>query len=502
MEDFLRELKSATSLYFLYGDSGVGKTRLMQELGRNRMPDARIRWVNLSPDDSDDESSEAGSAAIEAIFSSAQSGDIIVADQFEAALKKTRHQLFLSWSTDGVDKQVPLVIASGSEGFNELRQLSQQYQVRVKSFQLMPFSADEVEAFLGFYLFPEHPVDKLSMPAALRKQFAAAQGIVGKIIEIADRESERIKSSTKLDTESVRKGGRIIATVLVLFGLAIAGGWYYLGLQTGEMPTRAVTATETEVVTISEAPVDSEPMVNTEETVAAAPVVIPEAAIELDVEPTSNEVISQPEATEDSESDVDQVSPVESASTEMAEDTFAHEPEPTSANDAPEEEQDGILVISEPGTANDQEAVIVEEAEIVEVTVVDNVIADPNQPGISDEERFKRDLESSRNWLDGNNDSIGTNQILMLSYKTFDVGVYYEYVASLASQQVDTSRLRVFKTLTGKREVYSVFYGEYESRHAARLAQNDLPEVLRKISPIPRSAGGIMAEIQRLEVEN
>jgi AAA+ ATPase superfamily predicted ATPase len=186
MEDFLRELKSATSLYFLYGDSGVGKTRLMRELSRNRMPDARIRWVNLSPDGSGEESSEAGSAAIEAIFSSAQSGDIIIADQFETALKKTRHQLFLSWSTDGVDKQVHLVIASGSEGFNELRQLSQQYQVRVKSFQLMPFSADEVEAFLGFYLFPEHPVDKLSMPAALRKQFAATQGVVGKIIEIAD----------------------------------------------------------------------------------------------------------------------------------------------------------------------------------------------------------------------------------------------------------------------------------------------------------------------------
>ena len=90
----------------------------------------------------------------------------------------------------------------------------------------------------------------------------------------------------------------------------------------------------------------------------------------------------------------------------------------------------------------------------------------------------------------------------MLSFNTFDAAVYYEYVASLASQQVDTSRLRVFKTLTGKREVYSVFYGEYESRQAAQLAQSDLPDVLGKVSPIPRSVGGIKAEIERLGAEN
>jgi septal ring-binding cell division protein DamX len=60
-------------------------------------------------------------------------------------------------------------------------------------------------------------------------------------------------------------------------------------------------------------------------------------------------------------------------------------------------------------------------------------------------------------------------------------------------------------------EVYSVFYGEYASRKAygeyasrkaALEAKNDLPEVLRKISPIPRSVGGILKEIQRLETES
>ena len=184
MEDFTRELKAGAALFLLYGESGVGKTRLLQELGESRLADSRIHWLDLSERSDGDDSLQDNSRQIESIFTSAHQGDIIIADHFEVALKKIRHQLFLSWSTDGADKQLNLIIASGIEDFNELRQLSQQYQVRVQSFQQMPFNTDEVDAFVGFYLFPDHAIDKLSIPATLRSQIAAARGAVGKIIEI------------------------------------------------------------------------------------------------------------------------------------------------------------------------------------------------------------------------------------------------------------------------------------------------------------------------------
>ena len=91
---------------------------------------------------------------------------------------------------------------------------------------------------------------------------------------------------------------------------------------------------------------------------------------------------------------------------------------------------------------------------------------------------------------------------MLLSFKTFDEAVYYEYVESLAKQQVNIAQLKVFKTYTGGAEVYSVFYGEYASRQIANKAKGKLPEVLRKISPVARSVGGILKEIRRLEAES
>ena len=229
MEDFTRELKAGAALFLLYGESGVGKTRLLRELSQSRLAGSRVHWLDLNEGSDSDDSLQDNSRQVETVFATAQQGDIIVADHFEMALQKTRHQLFVSWSTDGVDKQLNLIIASSIEGFNELRQLSQHYQVRVQSFQQMPFSADEVDAFVGFYLFPDDPLGKLSIPASMRGQLAASQGAVGKVIDIIERDGAQVKSLPTTDSASMRQGSRIIAAVLILFLLAIGGGWYYLG---------------------------------------------------------------------------------------------------------------------------------------------------------------------------------------------------------------------------------------------------------------------------------
>ena len=90
----------------------------------------------------------------------------------------------------------------------------------------------------------------------------------------------------------------------------------------------------------------------------------------------------------------------------------------------------------------------------------------------------------------------------MLSFKTFDEAVYYEYVDPLVIKQIDTSQLKVFKTLSGRTEFYSMFYGEYANRQAAIETKESLPEMIRNISPIARSVGGILKEIRRLEAES
>lgn len=88
MEDFVRELNQSSALFLLYGDNGVGKTRLLQELGKSRLSERAIYWIDLDSGDGSDEILMDRSAEVEALFAEAGEGDIIIADHFESAIKK------------------------------------------------------------------------------------------------------------------------------------------------------------------------------------------------------------------------------------------------------------------------------------------------------------------------------------------------------------------------------------------------------------------------------
>jgi len=503
MEDFARELKVGASLFLLYGDNGAGKTRLLRELSENRLSSARIHWIDLSAASADKKNQQLGGAEVEAVFDAANSGDIIIVDHFESALKKTRHQLFLSWSTDGVDKKIGMIVASSSEGFEEFRQLSQHYQVNVHSFELMPFNPDEVEAFLGFYLFPDHPIGKLSIPSDLRKQLAATHGAVGPVIKIADRDGAQIGTSPMTDTESIRKGSRTIVTILILFAITAGVGWYFLSSRSTPLDTVPPVAGEAEAVATYEPVVEVEVQqkagaeVEVETVAELEPATSALSEDELEVEPDS--AAAEPDsAAAEPESAVAEPEPADSAAVETTAEVE------TKPDDAPDTQ---VQMGPEPGTASDTEAVLVEEA--IQEEAGDTALASAEisstqleQAVLTDMARFQQDLRLSMDWIETKEDSAGTIQILLLSFSSFDPTAYYEYLQYLSSQQVDIDNIRVFKTLTGGTEVYSVVYGEYASRRAAGRSLGGLPEALRNISPIRRSVGGIRQEIRQLDAVN
>ncbi len=531
MEDFTRELNEGASLFLLYGEDGVGKTRLLEELGYTRLAERAIFWLDLESGEQGDETRMDRSTEVEALFAAAGKGDIIIADHFEAALKKTRHQLFLSWSTDGIDKQLNLIIASSIEGFNELRQLSQQYQVRVESFQQMPFSEDEVRSFLGFYLFPDNPVGKLSIPSPLRKQIAAAKGNVGRVIEIVERDGDQIQSAAPVEqTESVRQGSRVIFAALLLFVLAVGIGWYlYFEPRMTEPAPAIVFSTETDATT--PAPADEPEPEAQAEVVAEPEVAVPAegatedgteaqtaavtdntdeaataTAAETEAEPESAaistaavepEPVATPAAAEQESIEVPAAAAdSDTAAREADDDAAATEVAAAVQPEANTAQQSETLLAGEPGTASDSEAVIVEAPS--QATVAD----EPAPVPADNRQRFDLELQQSLEWIGQRENSVGTIQILLLSYDGFDPDNYYAYVANLAQRGVDPERLHVFKTLTGNREVYSVMYGEFPTRKAAINAIDGLPRVLRDTSPLGRSVGGIWQEIRRLGSKN
>ena len=475
MEDFVRDLKSGSGVYLLYGDEGIGKTQLLEELVQSRLQDVEVHWIDLKAGGSGEGALVDSSGLIEDTFARAKTGDVIIADHFEMGLKKTRHQLFVSWSTDGVDKQINLIVAGNAGYFNELRQLAQQYEIRIQSFQLMPFSADEAVAFLGFYLFPDRPAGQLTLPSILRNQISMSQGSVGKIVEIAERAGDQISPEPFNGTESTRKVSRVGVGVLIAGAVIVAAGWYFFSSLT---QIDGIRVTEAESPVITGAPVQaSQPTFESVEQDGVSEELAEEELAQLDA----------------SGFDADSWSEVQV------------------------QVQDATASVEEPGTTAPA------EDELQATDVQDEIVSDDTAPASSSPaepapaqvaiaevlpsiqssaDRLLQDLQASLEWINSRDSRVGTLQIMLLRQNRFDDRVYYEYLDRLSEQGVDISEVRIFATYTGDHKVFSVVYGEYQTRRAANAAKTGLPPILQDAEPIGRSVGGLMAEIQRLEGKN
>ena len=529
----MRELGAGPSLLLLYGDEGVGKTRTLEEMLRTRLGEFKVHWVDLQAGESGDGALLDSSAMIESTFSQAQPGDIIIADHFQEALKKSRHQLFLNWSRDGIDKSLKLIIAGDTDSFNELRQLAQQYHVRVQSFQQMPFSADEAAAFLGFYLFPDRPVGKLSIPPLLRNQLSKAQGNVGKIIEITERAGDQIKAATTGASESIRQGSKIIVGVLAAIVVAVSVGWYLLSSELIEDDLQIADAGYVaRQADLGAAAITSEPVTTASAELAAAPqdtaAVDSQAPVSESATPVAvaNESVPADDrsAADSAEQQRDAGIAVAAVSASGSEAATGSEAETETETETETEAGTGaeaatdLVVGSEPGARTEPEAEPEAEAETEPeaepepepepetapepaITTAGAVAGTATLPPAG-QGRLARDLQSSLDWINSRDSKIGTLQIMLLSLDRFNENNYYEYLDNLASNAVDISAIRIFTTRTGDRDSYSVVYGEYDSRKAASESKDKIPRVLQKISPVPRSVGGLIEEIERLHAKN
>lgn len=513
-----REIKAHAGLYLLHGERGVGKSRLLGELSRRKLG-GEVRWIDLGA--GADGAGADGDAAlvdsselIEKTFASANPGDVIVADHFEMALKKSRHQLLLSWSTEGIDKQLNLVIGSSNDDVEELRQLAQHYQVRIESFEVRPFGVEDVQAFLGFYLFPEQTVGKLSMPRALRRQLALAHGNVSEIIEIVELAGERIVNRSGSPILSSTSASQALAAALLVAVILAAGGWYLLagGEQAaiatqaattqsggGDLPATAELALQT----------DRDDTQQIEVAVASPGVIDAPAVVRVPVETeTGHAAANDSGRGQDAEMTAAvSIEPVELQPTWI--DTTVDEA--VAANNGAVTDSPGIA--SEAADAADVEVTITYYEDLVDDQpetppapaeiefTVQPVHVSLNQE-ISESERLRQDLDASLQWIDARDGATGTLQILLLSKARFDAESYYQHIRELEREGVDITRLKIVETFTGGRETYSVLYGEYPSRVAAAEARVELVSVLREAAPIARSVGSLRTEIRRLTVQN
>ena len=456
MEDFAREINKGSSLFLLYGISAVGKSRLLQELTDRGIDNHKFCWINFrskcvetkTMDDSPGSDTDSFVNEIKELMEAADKRDVIFVDHFELASNKAKHQLFQSWTTDGVDKNINLTIATTTACFNEVKQLAQQYKVKIKSFQLMPCSMAEVEAFLGCYLFPASPLNNLSIPTEIKKQLRSCNGVLGKVIEVANRQGKQI--SIKPESESKSKTYAVVTAGSLLLVLVVTGIFYQYR-QSDIMLDSTLLAPSDKTITIVS---DNEDVVSISQSEPGTTISSDEAIQSTD----SSQIVDQ-----------ENKSPI-----------------------VPDLETQ--IVDSKPSNVELQ---IEPEQPTVEVDITAKL--EPEGPLIENKNQpvnpYQRDLDNSLKWIEEQDKDTGTIQIMMIGIESFNNGTFHRYLERLKSNNIDVSEIRIYQTNINDSVVFGVIFGDYESRREASKGINQLPDALKAREPIPRSIGGILDEI-------
>jgi len=224
LEDFTREINKGSSLFFLYGIRSVGKSRLLRELTDRGIPGRKFCWIDFKTENVDssiqnelsDADADGLSSDIQQLMRVSDEHDIIIVDHFELASNKVKHQLFHSWTTEGIEKKINLIVIATTGSFDDLRKFALNFKIQVKSFELMPCSMAEVEAFLAYYLFPKNPLSALSIPGDIEKQLRNCNGILSEVVELANRQGKQVSIKPDSDPELKNRAPLAIGTLLVI----------------------------------------------------------------------------------------------------------------------------------------------------------------------------------------------------------------------------------------------------------------------------------------------
>jgi hypothetical protein len=452
-EDFGREIKKGASLFLLYGDEGVGKTRLLEELVSTRFNGLRTHWVDCK--ESLDEANAPTKLGfdLEHTLDNASIGDIIVADHFELATNKIKHKLLQSWSTDGIDKDFSLIIATGLAGLKEVRDLAARYQVNVKSFQLLPLTGVEIDDYCASTLFPSLPSGPLLMSKQIRRALNETQGVVSKVRDVVEQQGSHITRQEAPRTAS------IIKPLLVVFGLAIMlvlAGLAYHFMPVASVELLLLNQQGRERVELA-LPTNN---LNTGESV-------------LEMEQFQTPLIQEPKAVTQAPKMVEPV---------LIEPVLAVE-----ATASP---------LTQPEALSEPQLVAINKDEVDEKSKVEYLVDIVRQELYSD--WFIKELKRSREWFETSEKNHVTIQLMSIGLDSETDDTYLKYVETLQKKGVDVSKLRVYATRVQEDVIFGIVFGHYRSRGAANQSITNLSSSFRANKPFPRSLGGIWDEISQL----
>jgi septal ring-binding cell division protein DamX len=492
-EDFNREIKDSASLFLLYGEVGVGKTRLLKELVSTRFNQLRVHWVDCDQAENKSGSTTELDSVLERALKTANSGDVIVADHFELATNKMKHHLLQTWATDGIDKKFSLIIATGPTGIEEIRNLADRYSLDVKGFQLLPLTRKEVDGYCASVLFPLLVPSPLWMPRQTRRALNEARGLIGNLRDVVALYSHHIVMQGTPSLPSIVKPLWVVSGLAII--LLLAGLTYRFipidplnSILFNPMKENKVELNQPEGLALSKSDLKMEKSQALMKPASTQTILLPQ--IEMPTLPKSSAELTLIESSiiKREKSREIKIAQAEKAQAEKAK-----------AEKAQAEKAKAEKAKAEKAKAEKVEAKEIEinEVSIKESVKVESLVRQSQKEPHSD--WFNAELKRSRDWFETVERSRATIQIMSINLDVTTSSTYFSYLKTLQKRGVDVTQLRVYRTRVPENLLFSIVYGSYSSRRMASRSIINLPSSLGANQPISRSIGGIWDEISQFD---
>ena len=487
-EDFNREIKDSASLFLLYGEVGVGKTRLLKELVSTRFNQLRVHWVDCDQAENKSGSTTELDSVLERALKKANSGDVIVADHFELATNKMKHHLLQTWATDGIDKKFSLIIATGPTGIEEIRNLADRYSLDVKGFQLLPLTRKEVDGYCASVLFPLLVPSPLWMPRQTRRALNEARGLIGNLRDVVALYSHHIVMQGTPSLPSIVKPLWVVSGLVII--LLLAGLTYRFipidplnSILFNPMKENKVELNQPEGLALSKSDLKMEKSQALMKPASTQTILLPQ--IEMPTLPKSSAELTLIESS--------------IIKREKSREIKIAQAEKAQAEKAKDEKAKAEKAQAEKAKAEKVEAKEIEinEVSIKESVKVESLVRQSQKEPHSD--WFNAELKRSRDWFETVERSRATIQIMSINLDVTTSSTYFSYLKTLQKRGVDVTQLRVYRTRVPENLLFSIVYGSYSSRRMASRSIINLPSSLGANQPISRSIGGIWDEISQFD---
>lgn len=249
LEDLDRQILSSASISLLYGQNGVGKSRLLRQFVSTRKQHRPVVLIHFSSDGNyyTDDRCFSQLEFEENVLQSLKQHSVLILDQFENVESNLQRRILSFWTALDDDADMNLVLSGNQQLVASLSPLSAHLNCIIKSVELKPLDEKDREAYLAAKICGAFARDP-KFPRHIKKLIRQTKGLYEELDKLCQQYSERIEC----DDKTYRSQGKFnfafatLTVAVTLLLIVTANNTLYQGRSTeqqlGKQPLQSIQA--------------------------------------------------------------------------------------------------------------------------------------------------------------------------------------------------------------------------------------------------------------------